>query len=712
MKHRQPFYILALILLSLLGSDSYAQLDFGDAPDPAYPTLSINNGANHIVGSLFLGNRVDADVDGQPNVQSSGDDTNGSLDDEDGIMFSTWLVPGQNATIIINASQLGFLDAWIDFQSNGNWTDPGDQIFINQSLSAGQNTLVFMVPVTATAGVITYGRFRLSSMGGLLPTGMAMDGEVEDYQVVIGNPIAGITVMDPDAGLSYTQNEISMTIEQASGNIISAYNDTPYAGGPGIGISYSTNNGVTWNPQQLILPMNSIAGVPMVDAFDPSVTSDGVGNTFVAHISTDNNWATGPISGLFVHKSTDGGVSWGTPVTVDIEAGATGSPDPSYRFNDRCQISVDRNPTSPYYNYIYVTWIKDRGWNAALPYSDVYISVSSDGGANFSSAMQINLTANDLGNLPIQAIANNGDVYVLWINYNVLTGGNGVMLLDKSTDGGATWAGDITVNTIPLPPLNLNSGTEAQAKGAAILRTDPANSNQLYIVYAADPDGAGLDEADIFFIKSINGGTSWSSPPLKLNDDTTTNDQVLPWMEVKPNGIIDVVWYDRRNDPSDLLWDVYITTSINGGTSFAPNTQVNTTSFSTPQTNSGIWFGEYLALTVSNSTAYIGFTSSTIDTQGDVFFTSFNNPTLSVPSYNEIPQPKIYPNPTKNSILIHLENSIETQVKLYDLTGKIMFSETLKSDVISIDLSNYASGIYLIAIRNQQTVSIQKVVKY
>jgi hypothetical protein len=710
MKNRFILFIITPIFLLAFGIPSYAQSDYGDAPDPTYPTLTINNGANHMVGPLFMGNQIDVDVDGQPNMQSTGDDSNGTIDDEDGVMFSTWLVPSQNATIIVNASMAGLLDAWIDFQVNGNWTDPGDQIFTNQAVNAGQNTLVFAVPSTASTGINTFGRFRLSSTGGLLPTGMAIDGEVEDYQIVLGNPTTGNTVMDLDAGLSYTQNEISMTIEPASGNIISVYNDTPYAGGPGIGVSYSTDNGVTWSSQQLSLPFNSIAGVSMVDAFDPSVDSDDAGNTFVAQISTDNNWSTGPVSGLFVHKSTNGGVSWNAPATVAIDAAPIGTPDPNYRFNDRCQIRVDKNPLSTYYNNIYVTWIKDRGWNSALPYSDIYVSVSSDGGTTFSAATQINLMTNDLGNLPIPEIAINGDLYVLWVDYNVITGGNGVMLLDKSTDGGVTWGSDVTVNTILLPPLNLNGGADVRARGAAILRTDPSNSNVLYIVYAADPDGAGSDESDIFFIKSTNGGTSWSLP-LKLNDDSTTNDQILPWMEVKPNGTIDVAWYDRRNDPSDLLWDIYSTTSINGGTSFTTNAQLNTTSFSTPQTNSGPWFGEYLALTVSSTTAYIGFTSSAIDPQGDVFFTSFNNPPLSINSFNQT-LAKIYPNPTHNSISVHKANNLVAELKIYDFTGKVILSTTLIEEKTSIDLKKYAAGIYFIKISTKESSSTQKIVKY
>lgn len=54
MKRRYILFILIPVFLFLFQNITYAQLDFGDAPDPSYPTLSVNNGPNHIVGTLFL----------------------------------------------------------------------------------------------------------------------------------------------------------------------------------------------------------------------------------------------------------------------------------------------------------------------------------------------------------------------------------------------------------------------------------------------------------------------------------------------------------------------------------------------------------------------------------------------------------------------------------------------------------------------------------
>jgi len=162
--------------------------DFGDAPQAPYLTTLSANGARHLVPSspqMYLGAGVDVDLDGQPNATATGDDNDGN-DDEDGVTFTSQLVPGQTANVKISASKTGRLDAWVDFDGNGKWIDAGDKIFSSQLLSAGLNSLSFSVPSTATLGITTFARFRFSTAGGLNYYGSAPDGEVEDYSVTIG----------------------------------------------------------------------------------------------------------------------------------------------------------------------------------------------------------------------------------------------------------------------------------------------------------------------------------------------------------------------------------------------------------------------------------------------------------------------------------------------------------------------------------------------
>lgn len=171
---------------------AYSELwDFGDAPDPTYPTLWASNGARHMPSPFFMGALVDQEPDGQPNIGASGDDDN-LMDDEDGVVFLTKLVPGQMASVQVMCSLNGILDAWIDFNGDGDWNDAGEQIFVALPVAAGPNVLPFFVPANTTLDR-TYARFRFHSFpGGLAPTGPWVNGEVEDYPV---SPVPGMATV-------------------------------------------------------------------------------------------------------------------------------------------------------------------------------------------------------------------------------------------------------------------------------------------------------------------------------------------------------------------------------------------------------------------------------------------------------------------------------------------------------------------------------------
>ncbi|MEO8493491.1 MAG: GEVED domain-containing protein, partial [Planctomycetota bacterium] len=169
-------------------------LDFGDAPDSlagvirSYPTTEQSNGAAHVISAtnpLRLGILIDAESDGQPTVDATGDDNGG--DDEDGVVFGGGFVSGFATPVTVTSSGVGFLDVWVDFNRDGDWTDAGEQVYASQPVVAGATQLTIVTPAGATAGATT-ARFRLSSTGGLQSTGLAADGEVEDYGIrIVGN---------------------------------------------------------------------------------------------------------------------------------------------------------------------------------------------------------------------------------------------------------------------------------------------------------------------------------------------------------------------------------------------------------------------------------------------------------------------------------------------------------------------------------------------
>lgn len=165
-------------------------IDFGDAPDPAYPTLLASNGARHQVlpaGNPTLGSVVDTELNGQPGASVTGDDNAGSPDDEDGVVFPAVLVPGTSGTIQISAGATGgTVSCWIDFTRDGAWDDAGEQVVTDLAVAAGATVSpTFAIPVGAPQGTAPT-RCRISSQAGLGVTGEAPDGEVEDHPAPVG----------------------------------------------------------------------------------------------------------------------------------------------------------------------------------------------------------------------------------------------------------------------------------------------------------------------------------------------------------------------------------------------------------------------------------------------------------------------------------------------------------------------------------------------
>ena len=162
-------------------------LDFGDAPDPSYPTLLASDGARHILDTNFcLGGQIDTEPDGWQSADATGDNTNG-LPDEDGVNYTNVWITGQPGCmdILLSSAVNGRLDAWVDFDQDGAWSHPAEQVLTNWLLTPGLNAGICVnLPAGATAGS-TFMRFRLSSAGSLPPTGLALDGEVEDYPLFI-----------------------------------------------------------------------------------------------------------------------------------------------------------------------------------------------------------------------------------------------------------------------------------------------------------------------------------------------------------------------------------------------------------------------------------------------------------------------------------------------------------------------------------------------
>jgi hypothetical protein len=197
------------LALERLESRDLLAADFGDAPAP-YATLLVA-GAQHEAVGPTLGALRDAELDGQPTAAADGDGA-----DDDGVTFATLRAGQLGAAIVVNVQNApagAKLDAWIDFNGDGNWGGPGEQIFASRAVTAGDNALTFDVPASAAQGT-TFARFRLSTVGALGMGGAASDGEVEDYSVAIGAPPTALGLFAPPSLLS---NSLFANFENVNG---------------------------------------------------------------------------------------------------------------------------------------------------------------------------------------------------------------------------------------------------------------------------------------------------------------------------------------------------------------------------------------------------------------------------------------------------------------------------------------------------------------
>jgi hypothetical protein len=338
-------------------------------------------------------------------------------------------------------------------------------------------------------------------------------------------------------------------------------------GATDIGWATSSDGGVSWTHG--FLPGTSREAMqpgPFFSVSDPSVAYDARDGVWIiswlgAHFSG------GGVVDVMVSRSTDGGLTWGAPVTI----AATGV------FYDKNWTACDNTPASPFYGHCYTEFDNassgdlelmstsaDGGlsWGPPTPTADhihglggqpvvqpngrvvvpfegfggIRAFSSDDGGGTWNASVQISTRSSHpvpgvrTSPLPSAEINRAGKVYVVWQDNRFEPGGAANDIVLSSSDDGTTWS---PVSRIPLDPVGSN--VDHFIPGLAVSRTSAGASTQLALTYYFDtnPSCTGSTcQIQVGFASSLDNGQTWSTPQI-LSDPMQ-----LGWLAPTTQGVM------------------------------------------------------------------------------------------------------------------------------------------------------------------------------
>ena len=277
---------------------------------------------------------------------------------------------------------------------------------------------------------------------------------------------------------------------------------------------------------------------PGIFRSDPVLDSDAAGNFYYNSLSRP-----GPKFQCDLFRSFDGGATW------DGGVFAFGG--------DKQWMAIDRTSGLGAGN-IYSNWTE---WFSCCP--DTSFTRSTDGGESFDSPIPMPQT-------PVwgtTAVAPSGNVYVVGRN-------SGFKVLKSTTlsDPGLPPAFDSVV-AVDLGGFMAafdgpNPGGLLGQAWVATAPTPGLAADEVYVLASVRNED---DFLDVHFVRSTDGGATWSAPVRVNDDDPGEAWQWFGTLSVAPNGRLDAVWNDTRADPGGFDSELYYAFSTDGGVTWSPN---------------------------------------------------------------------------------------------------------------------------------------------
>jgi len=435
---------------------------------------------------------------------------------------------------------------------------------------------------------------------------------------------------------------------------------------------------------------------------DPSLEFDHNGNIFASYVDYSGYDVSPFEGGVYVSKSADGGLSWGSPVEViNIES------DPGKRAIDRPWISIDRSG-GDHNGTIYITTMNAK--ESTIGYNP-YLTVSVDGGNSFEPWRYLDTAGWLAGSfiiqpMPTPGLTSSGVFHAIYPSLVFTQNSLPQYILVSSIDGGNSF----TYNSVFTSDTNPNDDL---AKKGYLLIANPGDAEHLAFIYLDMPDG----DIDVYMTESFDGGVTWSNG-IRINDDSIANNRMqdLVWAAFDTDGDLVISWRDRRNGIDSTYTtssEIWAAVRKKDSEDFSANFTLtdNIVAYDTILSFSG---NDFMCIKLADDTlnAVWGDTRSgklNIWYQG----TSIDGVVQSIQllSSEDFPKVNVFPNPVKTEITIegiHLK-----QVIINDQSGKVVstFNNASGTDNWKIDLRTLPKGIYFLQIETSEGIVAKKVVK-
>lgn len=321
-------------------------------------------------------------------------------------------------------------------------------------------------------------------------------------------------------------------------------------------------------------------------------------------IDNGNRWYIGYINsglGQSVSRSLNNGATW---TKLDIVATVPGVLDKNHLW-------VDNSLTSPFQYNLYSAWTRFQNGNPNN--NQIEISRSTDNGTTWSAPVNISTgvaaTSHNQG-VNLQT-GPSGEVYAVWAVYDGFPTDEKAIGFAKSTNGGVTYtAGTRIINNIRgirTTGVGKNMRVNSFPSMAVDISYGP-NRGNIYVVWCniGTPGVNTGSDADVYVIRSTNGGTTWSAP-IKVNGGTAGlgKKHYFPWITCDPStGALHVIFYDDRNTTSTMC-EAWVATSCDAGATWS-DFKVSDVAFTPspiPGAASG-YMGDYIGITAFDNVVY------------------------------------------------------------------------------------------------------------